>query len=110
MEESGRVEHANLSFKKKIPTVNGTPILWMRSARIPLSTCEFCDARGTHVQVYKQALEPYPKTTFTRSQRVYRSSCDVYNMCVPTYSSRSCFEMFVFRGGEGGEGETIKGG
>ena len=23
----------------------------MRSARIPLSTCEFCDARGTHVQV-----------------------------------------------------------
>ena len=24
----------------------------MRSARIPLSTCKFCDARGTHVQVY----------------------------------------------------------
>ena len=24
----------------------------MRSARIPLSTCEACDTRGTHVQVY----------------------------------------------------------
>ena len=42
-------------------------------ARIPLSTCEFCDARGTHVQVYffllwcKQALELYVITTCTRA-------------------------------------------
>ena len=44
-------------------------VIRMRSARTPLSTCEFCDARGTHVQVYlslmwfKQALEPNFKTS-----------------------------------------------
>ena len=43
----------------------------MRSARIPLSMCEFCDACGTHVQVYffllwcKQTLELYANPTCT---------------------------------------------
>ena len=35
---------------------------------------------------------------------MYTSTFGVCSMCVPTYSSRSGFEMLVFQGGGGGGG------
>ena len=39
---------------------------------------------------------------------MYSSTRNVCNMCVPTYSSRSGFEMLVFRGGGGGREKNKK--
>ena len=69
----------------------------IRSARIPLSTCEFCDARGTHVQLYffllwcNQTLEPNPQTPVA---------------CVcPRTPHGPLFKCSCFGGGGGGGGE-----
>ena len=39
---------------------------------------------------------------------MHSSTCDVCNMCVPTYSSRSGFEMLLFRGAKKKEGKEEK--
>ena len=85
----------------------------MGSTRIPLSTCEFRDARGTHVQVYLFSLlyrhsNRTPKPPVPRAQRVYSSTCDLCNICGSTYSSRSGIEMLVFPGGKKQRGKGNK--